>query len=368
MKQARFFDGKVARPYQADLQFTALGLGISYDGNKPVIWPYSSLIADDYGPRPGQPVLITSTLDNQARLYIHDHALWQRLQENAPNLRRKSIFKASWFMITFLFLGALAFIAALFFGWPRLSQAMAPFVPLWVEEQIGDINQAAIRNEYKICEDENAQKVLKDIVYSVTPEQTPHYDSLTITILDSPEANAFVMPMGHIYVFSGFLNRATSMDEIAGVLTHEVGHVYHYHINKQLIQDFGFQIAVSAMTGGGAENLASLAGFYSSLHYSRRDEREADQFAIQQLKKTRYSPRGLADFFERAAKGDELLGTSDERWGWLSYLSTHPDPRQRARYFIEQSDKPLAVTASKEFDILKNACQSAPAHATKDTP
>ena len=58
-------------------------------------------------------------------------------------------------------------------------------------------------------------------------------------IVDAQEVNAFAVPGGFVYVNRGLIERATSMDELAGVLGHEIGHVVRRHSIQQMNQQQG---------------------------------------------------------------------------------------------------------------------------------
>jgi predicted Zn-dependent protease len=58
-------------------------------------------------------------------------------------------------------------------------------------------------------------------------------------IVDSREVNAFAVPGGYIYVNRGLIERTQRMDQLAGVLGHEIGHVVRRHSIKQMQQAQG---------------------------------------------------------------------------------------------------------------------------------
>src|SRR5258705_5660026 len=102
-------------------------------------------------------------------------------------------------------------------------------------------------------------------------------------ILDSKEVNAFGVPGGFVYVNRGLIERADQMDELAGVLGHEIGHVVRRHTVKQMEKAQGANIGVTlacVLTGvcnnqaaGAAINVLGGAAF---ARFSRQDQAEAD--------------------------------------------------------------------------------------------
>src|SRR3954463_3248200 len=102
-------------------------------------------------------------------------------------------------------------------------------------------------------------------------------------IVDSKEVNAFAVPGGYIYVNRGLIERTQRMDQLAGVLGHEIGHVVRRHSIKQMQQqqgaNFGITLACvltsvcSSQAAGAAINVGGAALFAK---FSRGDEAEAD--------------------------------------------------------------------------------------------
>ena len=94
-------------------------------------------------------------------------------------------------------------------------------------------------------------------------------------VLRSPIANAFALPGGRIYVLSGLLKISETPDELAGVLSHELGHVAHRDGLRRLIRDGGTSFLVGLMFGDIAGSGAVLMAGRSvlSASYSRDDDR-----------------------------------------------------------------------------------------------
>jgi predicted Zn-dependent protease len=170
-------------------------------------------------------------------------------------------------------------------------------------------------------------------------------DTYHFFVVKNPQANAFAIPGGYIFVFDGLLARLHSEDELAGVLGHEIGHVRHGHFFKNQKQLAAADLAVIAAIllgqGSGAATAFSLAGAASlQLAYSRDNEREADQTAVDLLPKAGYDPRGLPDFFAILQQQERLLLPANQ----YPYLATHPglDERLvRVRGLIEQEGAPV---------------------------
>ncbi len=124
------------------------------------------------------------------------------------------------------------------------------------------------------------------------------------TVVDSREVNAFAVPGGWVYVNRGLIEQATNMSELAGVLSHEIGHVTLRHTVDQMQQAQGANVGVALVctltkvcdsgTGQTAINVGGSALFAS---FSRTDESEADAEAVKTTIKAGISPAGIPEMF-----------------------------------------------------------------------
>jgi predicted Zn-dependent protease len=156
-------------------------------------------------------------------------------------------------------------------------------------------------------------------------------------VVQQKEINAFALPGGPIFVNVGTITQADNEAELAGVIAHEMSHVYMQHSAKQMhkntlpsiLSGLG-QIAGSVFGGiGGA--IASIggqmAGGLLSMKYSREDEAQADAVGAIILYKVGYEPKAMADFFEKLEK----MGG-----GGPQFMSDHPNPGNRVQAVEEE--------------------------------
>ena len=137
-------------------------------------------------------------------------------------------------------------------------------------------------------------------------------------IVDSKEVNAFAVPGGYIYVNRGLIERAKTMDQVAGVLGHEIGHVTMRHSIQQMQKSQGANIGITAVcvltsvcnnqASQAAIGLGANAAFAS---FSRQDEDEADAEGVKYMIRAGIDPVGIPEMFqilldERTAKPGTL--------------------------------------------------------------
>lgn len=150
-------------------------------------------------------------------------------------------------------------------------------------------------------------------------------------IVDSREVNAFAVPGGFIYVNRGLIERTQRMDQLAGVLGHEIGHVVRRHSIKQMQQAQGANLGVTlacvltrvcdSQAGQAAIQVGGTALFAK---FSRSDETEADVEGINNVVRAGISPDGIPEMFEILL--NERRSNPGAVEGWFS---THPMEEDR---------------------------------------
>lgn len=153
----------------------------------------------------------------------------------------------------------------------------------------------------------------------------------TIEIIDRPDVmNAFALPGGYIYVYTGLLKYLDSEAALAGVIAHEIAHAEKRHATKRMTQYYGASILVNLVLGKNPSQLSEIVSnlFVGAafLANSRDNEDEADAGSVEYLRGTRYYPGAVKFFFEKM-KADNLISGKSSKIE--VFLSTHPDPIDR---------------------------------------
>ena len=126
----------------------------------------------------------------------------------------------------------------------------------------------------------------------------------TFRVVNTGDVNAFAVPGGHIYVTRGLLEHATSYDQLAGVLGHEIGHVDLRHSAKQMEKaqaaslgvNLGY-ILLGRQPGRTESTTLNIAASVVFAKFSRDDERQADHAAVRYLTAAGIDPDGMTDMF-----------------------------------------------------------------------
>jgi beta-barrel assembly-enhancing protease len=187
-------------------------------------------------------------------------------------------------------------------------------------------------------------------------------------IVDSKEVNAFAVPGGYVYVNRGLIERSDKMDEVAGVLGHEIGHVVRRHTVKQMEKEQGANVGITlacVLTGvcnsqvaGAAINIAGTAVF---ARFSRSDEAEADQEGFNNVVRAGISPEGMVSMFQKLLEERKTRPAGVEAW-----FLTHPLEEDRITAIqtrinqLPPSTLASLGTDSRNFHSFKARLQSLP--------
>jgi len=126
----------------------------------------------------------------------------------------------------------------------------------------------------------------------------------TFRVIDGPEVNAFALPGGYIFVYTGLIKMADEEDELAAALAHEIAHVAARHATRAMTRRDVCRIIdsvayVAGPAGAGAADIGGLAGPLSVKKFSRDAEYEADLLAIEYAYAAGYDPQALLDALEK---------------------------------------------------------------------
>jgi Zn-dependent protease with chaperone function len=159
------------------------------------------------------------------------------------------------------------------------------------EIEMGRSVAKEVEKQYGLVKDEalqaRVQKIGMNLVAVCDRPKLPY----TFKVLNSKEVNAFAAPGGFIYIFKGLVDLMPSDEELAGVISHEIGHVAKRHTVHQIEKNqlwMALEILAAAKGKGtfAVEALRQLA----MPAYSRDDEREADNLGFWHTLRAGYNP------------------------------------------------------------------------------
>ena len=197
------------------------------------------------------------------------------------------------------------------------------------EKEMGHKFDVMIRSNMGVVEDPEVSLYVNQIVERLVKTLPPQPFNFKAAVILHNSLNAFAVPGGYVYVFTGLIMNLEKEEDLAGVLAHELAHVTQHHVASRLeraqfvtLGSLLLAIAGVAVGGssGGALAVGALgAGQSAMLNYSRIDETEADQIGLQYLVAAGYPPQGMVDGFKVLRQKSWMSGTNVP-----TYLSTHP--------------------------------------------
>lgn len=254
------------------------------------------------------------------------------------------------------------------------TQGLAQFKPLRDEQiKVGRGAAQDVLKKYKVLPESDPRvKLLRQLskkLLAVPPEGKDSFwrsDNFPyeFNVIDSNEVNAFAVPGGPIFFFSGLIDHIKTVDELAGVLAHEINHVRREHWARAYNDEMKKQLGLALLLGltNANNEMATLALTASDLYglkFLRGHETESDDWGLKVVVGAGFNPQGMVDVFEtfRKLKGS---GAPPE------WQSTHPDDRNRIKRMLDKIAKYKKTWPAKQPLPFETAAMKAEAVASKN--
>lgn len=199
------------------------------------------------------------------------------------------------------------------------------------QEQIGLQAVGEVYKQFPVLPDSDplsryVQRLGRKMVGVIPQQYTWPYQ---FHVIPQKEINAFALPGGPIFINVGTIQAADNEAQLAGVMAHEMSHVYMQHSAKAMPKQAVAQIfagVLGALLPGSAIGNLARAGIQIGagtilMKYSRSDEAQADAVGAIIAYRSGYDPRALAQFFQKLEKQSGSGGPQ--------FLSDHPNPGNR---------------------------------------
>ena len=208
---------------------------------------------------------------------------------------------------------------------PRAAQAGPFSVSPAKERRVGQEAAADIEKNAPIVTGPVAdwvERVGKRLAAVSNPEF--QYD---FHVIDSPEINAFCLPGGHVFVYTGLRKVVKTDDELAAVLGHEITHAeeHHYAKGSAKANGRGTLLAVGSILLGIPPALGqalSIGNDAMTQKYSRSNEYQADREGLARMERAGFDPNAMVTVLQRLSNEDD--GDSLMQW-----MSDHPEGKKR---------------------------------------
>jgi predicted Zn-dependent protease len=363
---ARYHDGLTADARIATFAITRdadpqLLIAIAQSGDEIDRWALADVF--EVHSRPGELRLGARGRPYGARLVLEGTELIAAARKLLPGLAgQQRADRGEQFRLIAMATGALVSLIAVYvFGVPLLARYIVPLVPTQWEAGLGETARQQVDQIIGVnglvlrCDsdpDSLANRAIRSFAADVMDGTGSPFEP-DIQVVRSTIANAFALPGGSSYYFSALLEQTESPDEFAGVMAHELGHVYYRHGLEGLIESSATGLLVGFVLGDltGMSVAGGLGAAMIDTRFSREAERQADQFAAAAGQRMGFRPAALADLLERVA------GDSDATQ-MLQIFSSHPLTADR-RTALEAAPPPPAgrqVFSPDEWQAIKAMC------------
>lgn len=247
---------------------------------------------------------------------------------------------------------AVGLVAVFLLILPWLAGPLAGLVPEAWWHRLGAKTTVSVEKLFgNRCTGVDGQAAL-DQLTSRFAAQLEKPEKLTVSVIDHKMINAFALPGGHILIMRGLIEFAKSGGEVAGVLSHEIGHVALDHAEQLTFRQMGHEILLSTIADAGTvtELAANTGVFLVDAAHSRSAESAADVLALELMRRAGIRRQGLATFFKRIQKM-EFDGPD-----FLKYFSTHPASTERELMAEAKSTGGRPAFDPKAWQALRKIC------------
>ena len=215
----------------------------------------------------------------------------------------------------------------------RAGDALRPGFNMFSKDQdvqLGQENAQEVLKQYEVVQNQFLQDYIRKVGdrLAATTEARQSGFKFTFTLLNVQQINAFALPGGPMFIYTGIFKAADNEGQLAGVMAHEMSHVILRHGTHEASKANLVKIPLAlagAATGGSLLGQVAQMGLGLTansfiLKFSRDAESEADALGSHLMSEAGYNPIEMAHFFEKlAASGGQ----------GPQFLSDHPNPGNR---------------------------------------
>ena len=201
------------------------------------------------------------------------------------------------------------------------------------EVQLGQQESAQIQQQLPLVQDAVINQYVSSLGNQIASKTSRADLQWQFYVVNTDVVNAFALPGGIVYVNRGVLERADKMDELAGVMAHEIEHVVRRHSVKQMEQMQGANVGVALActltnicSNQAAATAINVGGTAIFAKFSRTDEVQADEGGFHNVMNAGISPEGMLSFFQKLLAEEQQSGSSSAVNSWFS---DHPGTQDR---------------------------------------
>jgi beta-barrel assembly-enhancing protease len=354
MDTGTFNDGSSAKSFNCNISFSGelINIFLTDELQQQIIWNVLHLkschlnghsLIVKYGEYPSQTLECTGEIATQI---YHSWSAGKVIRHAEGYLFSRKNFMVIVLCVFFLLLT----LGIYFYALPWIGEKAASLIPIDTEIELGksisgtiEANEDAGNAKADVLANQFADELVLSTDYPIR-----------LHVLTSEQINAFALPGGNIFIYSGILKKMNSYEQLVALIGHEVTHVADQHALKSMCRSAASGFFVAALFGdisGISAGILKQADEFKQLQYSRELEVKADLAGLELMINNKVDPRGMISLLE-------LLDTeSVEMPQLMQYLSTHPETKARIDNIRDRVNEaghfPLNEKRKQLFDELK---------------
>jgi len=222
------------------------------------------------------------------------------------------------------------------------------------EIELGKQMSVEVEKQEKVLDDPEVQAYVDRIgkrLARVAPRRDVAYG---FKVIDNPDVvNAFSLPGGFMYIYTGLMKICANEAELASVMGHEMGHVAGHHHGESMTRQYGYDMLMSVLLGkkpgGAGQMVKELLNVVRANRFSRENEREADAVGMEILFCAGYDPEAMLTFMNKLLDIERREG----RRNLLPIFASHPatqERMQRLAYLVNKYPSDMRANSPRYED------------------
>jgi hypothetical protein len=238
------------------------------------------------------------------------------------------------------------------------------------EQWLGDTQAAQLEPDYELLPEKDSAELAR-IGQKLLAQLPPTAIQYRFKIYESEEANAFSIAGGYVYVSRKLITDAHSEDEAAGVLAHEIGHIYTHQIPVVFTRQLKTLMNVTSLGGHGdvVEKIQLLLNVpwkdraSESENEEKKDELTADRVGLYAMTKAGYAPRAFSENLDRISSNKGHTGNFlTDMLDITSVVSLRVRVAHEISNELPADCRPLQPKSSSDFTAFQDSIRNAPLH------
>jgi hypothetical protein len=238
------------------------------------------------------------------------------------------------------------------------------------EQWLGDAQATEQESEYNLLPEKDSAELTRigQKLLAQLPPTPIHYQ---FRVYEADDANGFSIAGGYVYISRKLITDARSEDEVAGVLAHEIGHIYTHQVAILFSRQFRYRMSLTSL--GGLEDVSDKIQQLMNVPESDReqlseddlekDELLADKVGLYALVRAGYAAKAFSQNLDRITANKGHTGNIlTDALGATSEINMRVRAARKIADSVPEECRRLEPGSSAEFKAFQEAVRNAPIH------